>query len=179
MTTIAWDGVSMAADRGVENAGLFSESTKIFRIVQQKREMLVGVTGDVGYCLRIVNWMRTNKNRPHPTDYYQTNELHHTTLLAAIRERNGRVKLFEMTRALDWIQLHGQIHAAGAGREIAIGAMEAGATAHAAVQIAMRRSLYAAIGVDVLTFERPYCPQEGDETGPTKREPHERPETTI
>ena len=45
-----------------------------------------------------------------------------------------------------------RIYAQGAGQEFAWGALEAGATARRAIEIAMKRSDYAGLGVDTVGF---------------------------
>ena len=54
---------------------------------------------------------------------------------------------------LQHVEHHGRIHSAGAGQEIAMGAMMAGADAVKAIKITMQVSDYAARGVDSMRFK--------------------------
>lgn len=54
MTTIAWDGATLAADKRAVNNGLFRTTTKIFRV----NDRLFGFCGDAAYGNQMLQWIR-------------------------------------------------------------------------------------------------------------------------
>ena len=57
-----------------------------------------------------------------------------------------------MGSSLWYSRMHERIYAFGGGQDYAWGALEAGATARQAVQIAIKRSDYAGLGVTTISF---------------------------
>lgn len=154
MTTIAWDGVRLAADQAGWSNGMKRRVCKVFEVHATKvsgapaRRMLVGFTGSASFCTQVLAWMRGERERPNPLDFMPAADLDRPCALVIDEKR----KLWLLGNDLHYQPLRDKKMALGAGQEIALGALEAGASARRAVEIAIKRTDYAGIGVDVIFF---------------------------
>lgn len=145
MTTLAWDGTTLAADRAAWSSGNKYRVRKLSRVTAPDgRRFLVGVCGDGSYAGQLLRWMRGAI--PHPGPYPEPGNF---TVALVIDERR---RVFRLGSSLQYTEILERFHACGAGQDYAIGALEAGATARQAVQIAIKRSDYAGLGVDTVRF---------------------------
>lgn len=128
MTTIAWDGRTLAADqqRSIRGTPTFG-AIKIFRARRKDAEgrVLYGCAGDCADCEAVKRWVLGARKPAGLKDVE----------VMSIDER-GRVWICD--ERLAWFELKVQAWAIGSGSDYALGAMEAGATATQAVRIAMK-----------------------------------------
>jgi hypothetical protein len=140
MTTIAWDGVMLAADKQVTEcnraAGVM---TKIGRL---DADRLWAVSGLVGNSVQALQWVRHGGSGPYP--WPPEVELY-------VVHRDGRVDVYEQS-AIPFTLDPGPF-TAGSGGAAAQAAMQMGADAHVAVAIASTIDVYTGGGVDTLRFE--------------------------
>ena len=149
MTTIAWDGETLAADCCSWSGGVRRKVRKVFKIHSAERGvLLVAFAGQAAFCMRVLDWMKGGE-RPNPSDFYDRSEI--TNQCAIVIDEKRRV--WVLGNDLYWQEALDPIYANGAGQEFAWGALEAGATAEQAIEIAMKRSDYAGFGVDCVRFE--------------------------
>lgn len=149
MTTIAYDGKTLAADRCSWCSGVRRAVCKVQKVSHARRgDLLVAFAGDAGYAGQVLDWLIGAGPRPDPLTKFDRQDLNIVCAVAV--DRNGRI--WEINRALDWCEFDEPIFAHGAGQEFAWGALEAGADAVRAVEIAAKRSDYAALGVDSVSF---------------------------
>lgn len=146
MTTVAWDGRTLAADKQITFGSLALRGRKVFRVPDPDgRRYLVGFAGKAYVIEAMLFWMRnpaTSPPRIHGDD-----DIH--VLIV-----DGRRRLFTINNAsLVWVPVSARRYAIGSGADFAEGAMDAGAPAAAAVRIAMRRDVHTGIGVDSVSFE--------------------------
>lgn len=125
MTVIAYrDGV-MAADSRV-TGNFVTTGIKLYR----KNSRIIGFAGDLHQALVFVDWYFDNKQRKpdlaNESDWY-----------ALVASSDG---LEEWNHALRPVQIMDRFYAIGSGAEIAMGAMEAGASAKRAAEIACKRA---------------------------------------
>lgn len=121
---------------------------KVFKVkAPDGRRYLVAFAGDGSFALAVLAWMRGG-HRPDPLDFLTQDELRNQCCLA-IDERR---RCWNMSNNLFWHPMRERIFAFGGGQEFAWGALEAGASARRAVEIAAKRSDYAALGVDCVRF---------------------------
>jgi len=146
MTTIAWDGTTLAADRAAWSGGQKYRVKKVHKITAPDgRKFLVALCGDGQYATLVLAWMRGG---PHPGAYPDNDNI---VIAVSIDERR---RIWRLSSAkLCYERVLEKIHATGAGQDFAIGALEAGATAKQAVLITARRSDLSALGVDCVTFD--------------------------
>ena len=144
MTTIAWDGTWLAADRAAWSGGQKYRVRKVERIkAPDGRLFLVACCGDGTFAPHLLAWM---KGGQHPGQYPDSGNF---TVAIVVDERR---RVWRMNHQLRYSRVLERLHACGAGQDYAIGALEAGASAKQAVAIAMKRSDYAGLGVDAVRF---------------------------
>lgn len=149
MTTIAWDGTTLAADRCSWSGGTRRQFKKVYKVkAPDGRKFLVAFAGNGSFALAVLGWMRGERDRPTPLDFIPTTELN--TQLALVIDEKRRV--WQLGCELTYTQAKERIYGFGGGQDFAWGALEAGATAAQAIRIAIKRSDYAGLGVDTVKF---------------------------
>jgi hypothetical protein len=146
MTTLAYDGRVLAADRCVgigisRNRG----DAKIRKIVvpgHGRTPYGVGVCGDGFHAIAVLNAIETGTEFPDPTKY----GIEDPSAACAIACRKGKVWLINSNG--EWMPIKERVMALGGGFEFAIGALEAGSGAIGAVRIAAKRSNASSHGID-------------------------------
>lgn len=141
MTTIAWDGKTLAADKMGTNSGYGFTVTKIFR---HKGELLF-FSGDMDAGLVMMEWYKAGANASEwpalQSDKDAWSGFH------VIRHDGGLWK-YERGHVPFWIE--DKMYACGSGRDYALGAMACGKTAEQAVEIACRFDVCSGNGIDTL-----------------------------
>ena len=146
MTTIAFDGTTLAADRCAWSSGNRYRVRKVYKVrAPDGRRFLVAFSGNGSYCMALLNWMRGG---PKPGAYPEDGGPY---TVAVVIDQQRRIWRME-SHSLTYCQVLEKFHACGGGQDFAIGALEAGATAREAVQIAIKRSDMAGLGVDTVRF---------------------------
>jgi len=147
MTTIAWDGETLAADRCSWNGYARSRCRKVFRVrAPGGAVFLVAFAGSAQFANAILGWMRGEGEAPKHDAFGVAS----TDAVAVVVDQRRRV--FLMGAQLTYEPKRERIFAFGGGHEFAWGALEAGASARRAVLIAAKRSDYAGFGVDTVMF---------------------------
>ena len=142
MTTIAWDGRTLAADRRTTwgTTPVDGATRKIFVAHHPRGRLLVGCSGIAEETNAVWLWMTGQTDRePTVTDIR----------IMAVDEQ-GRV--FVGSKPGMWSAIGRRPWAIGSGCDYALGAMAAGADARQAVRIASRLDNGTGPDVDVLTF---------------------------
>lgn len=149
MTTIAWDGQTLAADCCSWSGPARRKVRKVFKLKSPDgQQFLVAFAGDGSFVLQVLAWMRGQRDKPDPLTFIQPDQIGNQCALV-IDEKHH---VWQLGNALTYSRMHERFYAFGAGQEFAWGALEAGATAKQAVQIAIKRSDYAGLGVDTVRF---------------------------
>lgn len=144
MTTIAFDGTTLAADCAAWSGNSKYRVRKVFKVKSPGAQYLVAFCGDGHFAQALLRWMNGG---PHPGVYPSTDNV----VVAVVVDRQRRIWRMEST-ALRYGRVLERPHACGGGQDFAIGALEAGATAVQAVRIAIKRSDMAGLGVDSVRF---------------------------
>lgn len=146
MTTIAWDGRTLAADKGSWFGGLHQPVRKVHRVTAPDgRRFLVAMAGDAVFATQCLRWMRGEIDNPGRCLGGDENR----DVMVVIDERR---RIWRLSSRLVYVPYEGKVHAHGAGQEIALGALMAGADAVKAIKITMQVSDFAARGVDFARF---------------------------
>lgn len=141
MTAIAYKGGLMAADTATfDGDAIPYHIKKIWRV----RGSLVASAGQSSACMAFRDWYATGKDVPF--------ERHTDDFDGLVVQADG-VVLRMSGQYGQFLRYDAPFHAIGAGTEMLIGAMAAGATAPQAVEIAIKWSRYAGGGVQVETLE--------------------------
>lgn len=145
MTTIAWDGKSLAADTLMNEGNAINYGTKIKYFVGDYGAEYLAVTGDMGMCFAMMEWWVNggsidNFPKKHLSDH------DHARLL--VFRPNKPILSFVSSPYP--VKLTDKFYAAGSGRDFAIAAMHCGKSAKEAVEIACLYDLYSGGEVDAL-----------------------------
>ena len=119
MTTIAWDGTTLAADSRATTEGLIRRVNKVFDV---QRGWFAGC-GNYSEVLAVKNWLCGWSNSPE-----------NLTNFAGLIIREG--KAYRIEERLIEMPIFEKFHAIGSGRDFALAAMHCGKTAREAVEIA-------------------------------------------
>lgn len=150
MTVIAFDGLTVAADR-LDGAGSMRyrrPSTKL--VYSEKLDVLFGLTGEAAFFAPLINWYENGKN----SDDFPFNDSgrnNDPAVFLVFRRSlvDGQHEEYRFFRRCP--QIIDEPDAWGSGAEYAIGAMDAGLCARDAVIIAAGRDKNSGNGV--LTFD--------------------------
>ncbi len=150
MTTVAFDGCTMAADRMVNigDTPVRAPRSKIRRGVFQGDEALFGMSGAVAFSELLVEWLERGAPADRPPDLDSADDGACSVIVAT---RRG-VTLFCNTHL--GVPIGPTPWAVGSGANYALGAMAAGVKARRAVEIACTLDVNSGLGVDVLTLKR-------------------------
>lgn len=146
MTTIAWDGRTLAADTRSSWGGTPTDGAvrKIFEAVHPQGRLLVGCSGISEECNAVWLWMTgQRKDEPIVTD-----------LRIMAVDESGFV--FVGSKPGYWAEVGRRPWALGSGTDYALGAMAAGADARNAVRIASTLDVGTGIerGIDTLELRQ-------------------------
>lgn len=149
MTTIAWDGATLAADACSWSGPARRRVRKVFKVrALDGRQFLVAFAGDGTFAHQILAWMRGERGPPNCADYLKSEDFQNQCALVIDEQR----RVWQLSSQLHYSRMRERIYAFGGGHEFAWGALEAGATARQAIQIAIKRSDMAGLGVDSVRF---------------------------
>lgn len=144
MTAIAWDGETLAADKQTSWGDLKFATTKIRKLADGT---LIATAGTVSLCESMIGWiMRTRAGEAVP--WPSSGDDHGYVVMVSPA---GEVEWYAQDRPFP-MKVEQKFMAWGSAREIAMGAMYAGATAARAVEICTEISPGCGFGVQV---ERP------------------------
>ena len=148
MTTIAWDGKTLAADRKGEYGNLKLEVTKIFRLEGTKRPdfmngaVLFAWAGTYQAGLAVKSWLEMKTEKP--------------TLVGEDGNGffvEGEGDVWRLENRLVRIPVNEKFYAAGSGRDFAMAAMALNQTAVQAVNLASKFDAYTGPTVEFLRLK--------------------------
>lgn len=141
MTVVAWDGVSMAADRWGEYYTTKTRRTKIKRVGPN----LVGCAGAVYASEQVLKWFEAGAD---PERYPKIPE---TDAISVLVTGPDGLRLYEKGPHPMWLE--NKFFAIGSGGDAAMAAMYLGCPARRAVEVACEVATSCGGGVDVLTLK--------------------------
>lgn len=147
MTTIAWDGKTLAADRGAWSGTFCYRARKVWKIANKKGQpMLVAVCGDAGFAAAYIEFLRGRGAEPtkYPDD---PNKTYGIALLVDHHKRTWRVNSDGRRH-----RVYGKLVVMGGGQEGVMCAMLAGAGAREAVLIVAKCTELSRFGADAVRF---------------------------
>lgn len=140
MTTIAWDGRTLAADSVVTGNGMrLGSMTKAYRIGR----LLVGLAGTVGIAQAFLHWLADGAEGDPPSMKAEDGDAEVIIVLP-----DGRIATFDKYGR---DQMQAERYAIGSGGRFAIAAMAAGADAKRAVEIASSLDCFSGGPITVLS----------------------------
>lgn len=144
MSVVAFDGQSVAADRKASDNGTAFTTTKIF----QEGDAILGMVGTAAGTQAMRAWFRAGCPA---ADFPNKGVDERWQTLMAVFRKDGPVMVYDMFPIPGVFS--DRLFAMGSGRDLALGAMYAGASAKDAVNIAGQLENSCGMGTDVLEFE--------------------------
>lgn len=142
MTTIAFDGVTLAADKQATIGNMKRTCTKVHEI----NGLQVAVSGQLTTGLALIEWVRNGRD---PADFPEDVEDEENGVSAyLIVIENKQVIVYEASPIP--IFFEDTYFASGSGKDFALAAMESGKTAEEAILIASKYDIFTGMGVDVI-----------------------------
>lgn len=143
MTVIAFDGVTLAADKMISNGQTQSKTTKIFK----HEDELLGLTGDISVGMEVLAWyLAGHVVKDYPVSNRKLDE---GCTLIVIKPGPLVLKYESSPHAF---VIEGAFQAFGCGDLAALAAMEMGAKAPRAVEVACKLASHCGMGIDTLTL---------------------------
>ena len=139
MTTIAWDGVDLAADRRVSYGTMSDANTTK---ISKTKKGLCGAAGNTAMCAAFRRWFESGEKGDPPV-LAKDGE----SATACIIRPDGSRFMYD---AFGWYEVDPGPFALGSGWEVAMGALRNGASAPSAVKIASSIDGATGLQVDVL-----------------------------
>ena len=142
MTTIVWDGKTLAADKQATFDGLKRKVTKIRKI----KGHLIFSAGIFGISKELEHWWESGADPKEYPEVQKTDKWNFFYVITPDR------KIFCYEQQPYPFQLEEKIIVCGCGRDYALGAMYMGADAVKAVEAACKYDIYSGCGIDTLTL---------------------------
>lgn len=147
MTIIAWDGVTLAADKLNLSSYGKNTITKIHKVICNKKPMLIGISGKSVLITPILNWARTNF-KPELIPKEQLDPEASVKIICIHQDK----KIYIFENAPYSYTVEDDVAAIGSGDQMALGVMYHGGDSIEAVNICSERGILCGNGVDTLTF---------------------------
>jgi hypothetical protein len=144
MTTIAWDGTTLAADKRATTSGMIFTVTKIFRV----RGCLVGAAGDFDRIMESIAWFAAGADPAKLPPHHRSND---DFVGLLVIWPNGLIEKYE--RGPVPYKIESPFFAIGSGRDFAMAAMHMGRNSVEAVEVALALDSGSGNGIDTMTFE--------------------------
>ena len=138
MSIIAWDGKQIAADRQVVAGEIVQRG---FKIKKLKNGEIVGWTGNHAAGLLLVQWYENGADLDDWPEFQSSEDWSHIIICRS----SG---LYYTDSLPCWFKTKEKFTAFGSGRDVALGAMAAGASAKKAVEITNALCTSCGLGVD-------------------------------
>ena len=146
MTTIAWDGRIMAADRqATRENGLISSVQKLWR---PKPNIIAGFSGGLGECVALKAWFDHGAD---PKEYPKPENISDPAVMMFVIKGDPIVFCFEGSPFA--LSFRNVPFARGCGAAVALGAMSMGANAIRALEITSRLDAFTGEGIDWAGFD--------------------------
>lgn len=143
MTTIVWDGETLAADKRAINGSVSFPVTKIFK----RKGCLIGAAGDFDRIQEMVSWFDEGEIPEKFPSFGRSNE--DFVGLLVIRPDKS---VWKFERSPYPYRIESASHAIGSGSEYATAAIHLGCDARRSVEVAIALDAHSGIGVDCLKF---------------------------
>lgn len=146
MTTIAWDGKTLAADSMMNMAGIPRACTKIWKLPLNR---LLGCSGDYQDALAVKEYFLdegAKKEKPKVRDNFTA------LLIRPIGVTHGAA-IFKLEDNLIPIPIKEKIFAIGSGSDFALAAMRLNCDAAVAVSIAIEFDVYSGGLIDAISLD--------------------------
>lgn len=147
MTTVAWDGKTLAGDRRITSAGMaVTEMTKVHK---RGDGALIGVAGEMCTSSEFIRWWMANDPEVEMPSL-KAKVSPEECSAAIIIEADGAVKAFDRD---GWHLVESKKYAIGSGGHLAQMAMRCGKSAARAVELACEFDIFSGGSVDTVHYD--------------------------
>lgn len=146
MTVVAWDGKILAADRIRTYGDMLATGTKIKRLDDGS---IIAMTADIINGQRMMKWYAAGAKK----EKYPKTDKDGGFALLIVADKNG-CRSYYSDRDEEPVEVEDSFFAWGVGREAAIGALEMGADAVRAVEVASKWVAGCGRGVDYFEVKK-------------------------
>lgn len=142
MTTIAWDGRTLCADRQLTTSGVRFETTKAHRL---RDGSLFASCGALENNVAVKQWLNGGDDKPaiDKDDDFD----------GVLIRPDGTAWM--LNKKLHLIAIESPYFATGSGRDFALLALKLGKTAREAVELACELDIWSGMGITELTVDQP------------------------
>lgn len=148
MTTIAFDGKTLAADKMASCNGVSRTVTKLFRV----GAALVAGSGDADHVAEMVAWLKAGADPATFPAPQRTSDYADMLMIGP----DGSIWKYERTPYP--IRFEDKHFACGSGRDFALAALTLGCDARDAVAVACQLDLNSGLGIDAIDLAPPEEP---------------------
>ena len=147
MTTIAWDGKTLAADKRATVNGMAHTTKKLIRIKNGPMAgAICGWSNSIAVAMEMIHWLESGADIKEFPAAQRTDEWSPVILITYSQQVFVYEKgPFPIERSFS------DAMALGSGREFAMGAMAFGATSQEAIAIATKLDVYTGDGIDFMS----------------------------
>ena len=145
MTTICFDGKTLAADKQATYGNTPMPCSKIDKFKRKGKKYLIGAAGAVKDLTPIVQWIKDGEKKEEKPSV--DDDMEFSVILV---NENAEIKY--MCNSLFWHEMGKVQWSIGSGCDYALGAMKHGASAAEAVMIAASLDVNTGLGIDTLTL---------------------------
>ncbi len=142
MTTVAWDGKTLAADKQATNNGYGVKVTKIWKL---NTGVIMAASGDLTLALELRYWLESGGDPSKFPPKQRTADF--TACMLAYPDG----KLYKLEDGPIPFEVESAVHAMGSGRDFALAAMYLGKSAVEAIEVASALDHGTGKGVDSFT----------------------------
>jgi len=152
MSIIVWDGKTLASDRAMWICNIKHKVQKIHKIEFPgiQGSYLIGGIGTAAFVSAGFKYFRSGFQTEFKPDYKEYDDIKASEYYFIVINETREIFFYD-GKFNSFCILDEKI-ALGGASEVAIGALDAGATAREAVEICIRRTDYAGLGVDEISF---------------------------
>lgn len=145
MTTIAWDGKTLAVDSMVTSGDVITGTNEVKLFLDVGRFKAVAISGCIVQLLPLLDWIRSGEDGTPP-------KMDESDSIMCVTEKG---KLLTFWHGYSSTGQHSKgVSSGGNGWQLALGAMDAGASAVEAIKIACKRNCYTGGKIRSYTFEK-------------------------
>lgn len=151
MSGVAFDGKTLAVDKGCFNGDQVSRITKLHEIKYGEKNAVIALTGSLAHSLTLLSWIINNPTTFHFKAFKELPESEADICYGVILVEDGT--LFKIYGNGGTIMVEDSFCAEGSAMEFLMGALVSGADSKTAMKLAIKYRGDCALGVDHISLD--------------------------